>query len=204
MRMNAPAAPATPASHGATRSRLASGTDAPARTVPTIAARSAQAGSPPSVARIVGAPVRARPPAARAIAPAAIAGATSGTTPRFTMGETIESRPNSSATIGSVASCAARDTPRDSASHARRRPGAGPLSRLLRGVPQAMRPAVARAESRKPTSSTSRGSTSRRIVTAHPIAAAARLGRPSSRAIRTTPAIAAARTTEGDAPTKMT
>jgi hypothetical protein len=67
-----------------------------------------------------------------------------------------------------------------------------------------MSPAVARAESWNPTSSMSLGSTSSRPVTANPMAAAARLGRPSSRASRTTPAIAAARTTDGEAPTNTT
>jgi hypothetical protein len=156
------------------------------------------------VATRAGAPIAAKPPATRATAPAAIAGATSGTTPRLTAGATSESRPNSSATIGSVASWAASETPSDSASHARSRPGAGPARRADRGVPQAIRPAVASADSRKPTSPTSAGSTSRRAVTAQPIAAAARLGRPSSRASSTTAAIAAARTTDGDAPTNTT
>jgi len=136
--------------------------------------------------------------------PAAIAGATSGMTPRLTTGETIESRPNSSATIGSVASWAARETPSDSASQARSRPGDGPARRAVSGVPQVMSPAVASADNRNPTSSMSRGSASRRSATAQPIAATARLGLPSSRASRTTPAIAAARTTDGDAPTNTT
>ena len=156
------------------------------------------------MARITGAPARAREPVASASAPAAIAGATSGTTPRFTTGETIDSRPNSNTTTGSVASWAASETPNDSASQARSRPGDGPARRAESGLPQAMSPTVASADSRKPTSSTSRGSTSRRSATAHPIAAAARLGLPSSRASRTTPAIAAARTTDGDAPTNTT
>jgi len=169
-----------------------------------MAPRRAQAGRPPTVATSAGAPIEVRQPAARAIAPAAIAGATSGTTPRLITGATIERRPNSRATIGRVASWAASETPSDSASQARRRPGEGPARRAESGVPQAMSPAVASADSRNPTSSMRPGSTSRRRVTAQPIAAAARLGRPSSRASRTTAAIAAARTTDGDAPTKMT
>lgn len=200
----APADAATTASHGTSRSTLAKGSEAPARTSPTITDRIAQAGSPPRVATSAGAPASEMAPARSATAPAAIAGATSGTTARLTTGDTIDSLPNSRATIGSVASWAARETPSDSASHARTRPGAGPARRAESGVPQAMSPAVASAERRKPTSSTSPGWASSRNVIAQPIAAAARLGRPSSRASRTTPAIAAARTTDGVAPTKTT
>ena len=75
-----------------------------------------------------------------------------------------------------------------------RQPAAG------RSSAQARIPAVARVESWKPASRTRRGSTSRRIAAAQPRAAAARPARPVSRASSTTPAIAAARTTDGDAP----
>lgn len=143
-------------------------------------------------------------PAASATAPAAIAGATRGTTARFTTGDTSESRPNSRRITGSVAACAARETPSDSASQPRSRPGRAPASRFVSPVPQAMRPAVASTERRKPASSTYPGSTSSRPATAQPSAAVARLGRPSSRASRTSPAIAAARTTDGDGPTNAT
>ena len=64
----------------------------------------------------------------------------------------------------------------------------------------AMRPAVARLESWKPASPISRGSATSRTAAAHPSAAAARPARPDSRAISTTPAIAPARSTDGDAP----
>ena len=71
-------------------------------------------------------------------------------------------------------------------------------------VPHAISPAVARTERRKPASSIHVGSSSRRPVTAQPRAAVARLGRPSSRARSTRPAIAPARTTDGVGPTKPT
>ena len=142
--------PRRPRPRARSRSRLANGTAAPARTSPTMAARRVQAGRPPTAATSVGAPAAERPPATSATAPAAMAGATSGTTPRLITGETIDRRPNSRATIGSVASCAASETPRDSASQARSRPGAGPARRAVSGVPQAMSPAVASAERRKP------------------------------------------------------
>ena len=62
------------------------------------------------------------PPPASATTPTAIAGATSGTTTRLTIGDRMASRPNDTRTIGSVAACAASETPRLSASHAGTRP----------------------------------------------------------------------------------
>ena len=122
----------------------------------------------------------------------------------FTSGATRDSRPKSSSTIGSVAACAASDTPRISASQRRGRLGSAPASHAVNAELQAMMPAVARAERRKPASSIQAGSTTRRVVTAQPRAAAAVPGRPISRASSATPAIAAARTTDADGPTKIT
>jgi hypothetical protein len=127
---------------------------------------------------------------------------TTGTIARFAAGETSASRPNVARTTGNVAACAASETPRLSASHA----GTPPIRpiRALSGVAQAIRPAVASDDSWKPASEMSDGSTRSNRVTAQPSAAAARPARPDSRASRTTPAIAAARTTDGDAPENAT
>lgn len=139
-------------SHGGAISRLASGSPAPARTTATIAAYSAHAGRPASVASAAGAPSPTTTPATSARAPAAIAGGTIGTTSRFTAGATSDSRPNSESTMGVVAACAANETPRISAIQRRGRPGLGPASRSVRGEPHARIPAVASAESRNPAS----------------------------------------------------
>ena len=61
-------------------------------------------------------------PPTSATTPAAIAGATSGTTARLTTGDRTASRPNETRTIGSVAAWAASDTPRLSASQPGTRP----------------------------------------------------------------------------------
>ena len=81
-----------------------------------------------------------------------MAGATSGTTSRFTAGEISASRPNEARTTGSVAACAASDTPRLSASQRGSRPRASRSSRSVSGVAQAMSPAVASVDSWKPAS----------------------------------------------------
>ena len=140
-------------SHGAPSVTLANGSPAPIRTTPTIEPSNSHAGRPPRVATIAGMPAPIARPATTATAPAAIPGATSGTTARFTTGDTSESRPNDRRITGSVAACAASETPSDSASHARRRPGEGPASRAASGVPQAIRPAVAMTDRRNPASS---------------------------------------------------
>ena len=58
-----------------------------------------------------------------------MAGVTSGTTSRFTTGEMSASRPNEARTTGSVAACAARETPRLSLSQRGRRPPGEPVER---------------------------------------------------------------------------
>ena len=136
--------------------------------------------------------------------PAAIAGATSGTTSRFTIGDRIARRPNDTRMIGSVAACAAIDTPRLSASQWGSRPRPIDSIQAVSGVAQAINPAVASDESWKPASLMRPGSVMRRRVAAHPRAAAARPARPVSRASSTTPAISAARTTDADAPANAT
>ncbi len=185
---------------GGARSIEARGTSAAARTVTMMAVRSAQAGKPSIVARPAGPPADTRPPPASARSPAAIAGATSGTTARLTAGATSERRPKASRTIGRVAACAASETPRLSASQARTLPGCGPSSRAVSGAAQAIRPAVAALDSWNPASTARPGSTRRSRNTAQPSAVAARAGRALSRARSTTPAIAAARSTAADAP----
>lgn len=200
---NAEATAARP-SQGATSSRLASGSPAPIRTTPTIAAYRPHAGSPTTVARIGGTPAPTSMPTTSASAPVAIAGGTSGTTIRFTSGATSDSRPNMNSTIGVVAAWAANDTPRISATHRRGRVGAAPASRSVSPEPHAMIPAVARTESRNPASKAYSGSIRSSPVIAQPSAAAAVPGRPSSRASSATPAMTPARTTDGDGPTNAT
>ena len=69
------------------------------------------------------------------------------------------------------------------------------------GVAQAMRPAVASDRQLEAGIADRRGIGSRsRSVTAQPSAVAAAPARPDSRASRTTAAMTAARTTDGDAP----
>ena len=123
--------------------------------------------------------------------PAAIAGATSGTTTRFTTGERTARRPNETRMIGSVAACAASETPRLSASQWGRRPRPTDSIHAVSGVAQAISPAVANDDSWKPASPMRLGSVTRRSVAAQPSAAAARPARPVSRASKTTPAISA-------------
>ena len=201
--MAAGIAAATPAAtmfHGGSSVALANGSLAPAWTTPTITANRNQTGRPRIVAMSTGAPaVDAKPPT-RAMPAAAIAGATIGTTARLTSGEMIASRPNTRRTTGSVAACAASDTARHSTGQSGSRAGARRRRSALSGVAQARMPAVANVDSWKPASLTSAGSTSSRMTAAHPRAAVARPARPLSRATRTTPAIAAALTTDGDAP----
>ena len=179
---------------------------AAARTIPTMSARArprpAGRGPIASESRVHRLPPR--PPPARAMPPAAIAGATIGTTARFTSGATIGTRPNQSRAIGSVAASAASETPSDSQSQPgqrrRRRHG---RSRSVSGVAQAMSPPVAAADRANPGSVTSAGPTTSSPATAQPSAAAARPGAPVSRASSTTAAMTAARRTEADAPVRI-
>ena len=84
------------------------------------------------------------------------------------------SRPNEASTTGSVAACAARETPRLSLSQRGSRPRARRSSRSVSGVAQAMSPAVASVESWNPASPTSAGSARSSRKAAQPSAAAAR------------------------------
>ncbi len=143
------------------------------------------AGIPAIDATAAGRPATGARPPASATAPAAIAGATIGATTRFTAGETSETRPNPARTSGSVAACAASETPSVSASH-----GWTVRPRIVRrrsvsGVPQAMSPAVAADESRNPGSLTAAGSATSIASTAHARAVAAAVARPDSRAAMT-------------------
>ena len=151
-----------------------------------------------------GSPARTRAPPASATTPAAMAGATSGTTSRLTTGDRIASRPNETRTMGRVAAWAASETPRLSASQRGIRPRPCRSSHSVSGVAQAISPAVASDDSWNPASPISPGSETSRIVAAQPSAAAARPARPVSRASSTTPAISAARTTDAEAPEKAT
>ena len=189
---------------GGSRVALAYGTSAANRATATMIVNATQPGNARIAASASGAPSSARTPAPRATPPAAMATGTTGTIARLAAGEIRASRPNVARTTGSVAACAARDTPRLSASQLGTRPPPNRPIRSPTGVAQAMRPAVARDDSWNPASAISDGSASSSSTTAQPSAAAARPARPDSRASRTTPAMAAARTTDGDAPEKQT
>ena len=78
--------------------------------------------------------------------------ATSGTTARLTTGARSDSRPNDARTTGSVAACAASETPRLSASQPGRRPPADRSIQPVIGVAQAISPPVASDESWNPAS----------------------------------------------------
>jgi hypothetical protein len=190
----------SPAPTAGSTAMLANGTAAATSTMPMIS-RSA---THPGAARIEpiasGIPRATRPPPAIASRPAAIAGATSGTTTRLTAGAITDRRPNDASTTGRVATWAARDTPRLSVSPPGRRPPDHRSRRSARGVAQAISPAVARLDSWNPASPISAGSETSRSVAAQHRAAAARPARPLSRANRTTPAMAPARRTDGEAP----
>src|SRR3989304_4324830 len=88
-----------------------------------------------------GGPARGR--AATAAAPTGRAGATSGATRRFASGATNETRPKAKRTIGSVAACAASETPSDSHSQAGTPAGRGCRRASVSGPPQARSPALA-------------------------------------------------------------
>ena len=128
-----------------------------------------------------------------------MASGTSGTTARFVIGESGATRPKASRTRGSVAACAASETPRPSRTQRGSQPARRSRAAVI-GADQAMRPAVAAAESWSPTSTALAGLATTRRATAQPSAAAAVPGRPDSRARSATPVIAAARTTDADAP----
>lgn len=117
------------------------------------------------------------------------------------MGDSGASRPNDSRTIGRVAACAAKETASPSTMNPGRR-GNRARRRAAIDVPQARSPAVAAAESWNPASATVAGPTTRRSTTAQARARAAVPGRPVSRASRATPAITAARSTDGEAPAR--
>ena len=137
---------------------------------------------------------RGRAPPSRAIAQAAIAGATSGTTPRFTTGKTIASRPNESQDHGQRRGLGDERHPaRHSVSQPRQTPGSPATSEpgAERRPPRPGSPPSPATRGWKPASRTSPGSTSSISVAAQPSAAVARPARPLSRAISTTPAIAA-------------
>ena len=101
-----------------------------------------------------------------------MAGVTSGTTTRFTAGEMSASRPNEASTTGSVAACAARETPRLSLNQRGSRPRVRRSSRSVSGVAHATSPAVASVDSWNPASLTSAGSASSSRNAARPSAAA--------------------------------
>ena len=202
--MSSPAVAADNRSIGGARARLANGRLAVADTIATITRSRTQAGAARLAPTTIGAPAATSAPAPIATTPAAMAGATSGTTARFTAGAMIDRRPNEARMSGRVAACAASDTPRFSVSQRGRWPRPNRSIAPARGVAQAMRPAVASADSWSPASRTSPGSASSRSVTVQPSAVAAWPARPLSLASRTTPAMTPARTTEADAPANTT
>ena len=151
-----------------------------------------------------GAPgARATPPASSATSPRPSPARRAGRRARFTTGAISASRPKRGSTTGSVAACAASETPRHSASQ----PRDVAAARHARAGPSAASPRRAARRSPAPRAGTRRrrrapGSASSRRTAAQPSAAAAAPRRPLSRARSTTPAITAARTTDGDAPAK--
>ncbi len=180
---------------------LASGTTAARRTMPIIRPSTSAPGMPMTGATNAGAPSATSAPPARAAVPVAIARGTRGTTARFEIGERGATRPKARRIRGRVAAWAASETPRPS----RIQRGSHPARRsrtAVTGTDQAMRPAVAAAESCSPTSIAFAGLATTRPATAQPSAAAADPGRPVSRARSATPVIAAARTTDADAPAR--
>ena len=190
---------------GGSRVMLAPGTVAATRATATKAPRTIAPAEPTTAPLTSGAPSETSHPAASAAAEAAMTGTTSGAAMRLASGDTSETRPKSSRMSGSVAACAASETPSVSTSQpgARSRaPGATTRSwsHEVRRVPHASSPAVAATESWNPASPITWGSTVNMATTARPSAAGAVPGRPSSRLPSTAAAIVAARTTLAPAP----
>ncbi len=165
---------------------LANGSVAARRTIPIRKPSTSAPGRPRIDARTPGAPSVASAPPARARAPVAMASGTSGTTARFVIGESGATRPKASRTRGSVAACAASETPRPSRTQRGSQPARRSRAAVI-GADQAMRPAVAAAESWSPTSTALAGLATTSRATAQPSAAAAVPGRPDSRARSATP-----------------
>jgi hypothetical protein len=194
-----PAAAAARPLAGKGKVAFAPGTDAATWTTPISIASSAQAGMARRPVSQAGAPSAPNQPAAKATAPAAMAGGTSGTASRFAAGAIGASRPNVARAIGRVAAWAASETPRLSLSA----PG---IQRALRsrsrvsGEAQATSPAVAAAESWKPTSATVDGLARRSAATAQDRPTVTLDPRPLSIARSAVAAMTAARTTEAEAP----
>lgn len=201
---SARAAPAAGTVSSGGSATAANGRPAASRTTTTIAWSRSQPGSPTTTPMTPGRPSWTSHPATSASTPPAIAAGTMGTTTRLTAGATSDSRPNVARTSGSVAACAARLIPSASASHPGMRPPHSAAIQRPSGVAQASSPAVASTERRNPASPIIAGSTSSSPAAASERAAGARTDRPDSRASRTTPAISAARTTDGDAPAATT
>ena len=103
--------PAATAAAAGGRVTLANGRAAASRTIPISSPSTSAPGMPARVATSPGAPIAASAPPASASVPAAIATGTRGTTARFVRGDSGATRPKASRTIGSVAACAARETP---------------------------------------------------------------------------------------------
>ncbi|MBI3748224.1 MAG: hypothetical protein HY262_05205 [Chloroflexi bacterium] len=116
-------------------------------TIPSRIRRIAQPGAASTAPTTAGTPARTSAPPASATSPTAIAGATRGTTARLTAGARIANRPNEARTIGSVAAWAASDTPRLSDNQRGTRPRPAASIQSVRGVAQAISPAVASDES---------------------------------------------------------
>ncbi len=121
--------------------------------------------------------------------PIIVAAATIGVARRFATGESRGTEPNQTSSSGATASCAETVAPSTVQSTAGRRP-------LHNGAPQ-MIPAVAAADSAKPTSPARPGATPSESATAPPSAVHGVMGRPVRLATSTSPAITAARTTDG-------
>ena len=112
-------------------STLAIGTCARTPETATMAPSTSQPSSANGAPMAAGTPIPMISPAIRATDPTSIAGATMGAISRFASGDTSDSRPKWNRIRGSVAACAASDTPRDSADQPRNLPGEGPDRRRV-------------------------------------------------------------------------
>ena len=188
---------------GSASSRLAKGRAAAMLPTAIMAPRRSDAPSTTGAMSRAGRPTAISSPAIMPRRDASMTGATMGATTRLASGDTSDTRPKCRSTSGRVAAWAASETPSDSTSQPGKRAGRRSRSHAARGVPHANRPAVAATDSRKPTSSTTAGSTTIMPQAANPSAPAAPPRRPDSRARRQMAPITAARMTLGDAPANM-
>ena len=147
---------ATASDGGTVTSIAANGTDAAAVPRMTMTRSTSQAAPPAN--QVTAVPISgawtapSSIPATEAMAPNSIVTGTNGTTSTFAMGATSERRSKFTRMTGRVVSWAANVSDTGSRIH-----GGQPASRRPMGAPNQMRPAVARSESWKPTSTAPMG-----------------------------------------------